>query len=133
MLDGHRFKGYLPGGASGGILPASMANLPLDFGQLEKHGCFVGSHAVVILSDKDDMKAVALNLMRFFEDESCGQCTPCRNGTEKAVALMSSGQWDPSLLGDLAQAMADASICGLGQAAPNPLRSVFKFFPEDLK
>jgi NADH:ubiquinone oxidoreductase subunit F (NADH-binding) len=133
MLDGHRFKGYLPGGASGGILPASMANLPLDFGQLEKHGCFVGSHAVVILSDKDDMKAVALNLMRFFEDESCGQCTPCRNGTEKAVALMSSGQWDPALLGDLAQVMADASICGLGQAAPNPLRSVFKFFPEDLK
>ncbi|HEX4892790.1 MAG TPA: NAD(P)H-dependent oxidoreductase subunit E [Hyphomicrobiaceae bacterium] len=133
MLDGHRFKGYLPGGASGGILPASMANLPLDFGQLEKHGCFVGSHAVVILSDKDDMKAVALNLMRFFEDESCGQCTPCRNGTEKAVALMSSGNWDPALLGDLAQVMADASICGLGQAAPNPLRSVFKFFPEDLK
>ena len=92
MADGHHFKGYLPGGASGGILPAYMADIPLDFGQLEKHGCFVGSHAVVILSDKDDMKAVALNLMRFFEDESCGQCTPCRNGTEKAVQLMSAEQ-----------------------------------------
>ena len=89
-----RFKGYLPGGASGGILPASMSDIPLDFGQLEKHGCFVGSHAVVILSDQDDMKAVALNLMRFFEDESCGQCTPCRNGTEKAVQLMPAGKWD---------------------------------------
>ncbi len=132
MADGHTFKGYLPGGASGGILPASMANIPLDFGQLEKHGSFVGSHAVVILSDKDDMKAVALNLMKFFEDESCGQCTPCRNGTEKAVALMASGKWDKALLGDLAQVMADASICGLGQAAPNPIRSVIKYFPEDV-
>jgi formate dehydrogenase beta subunit len=132
MADGHSFKGYLPGGASGGILPASMANIPLDFGQLEKHGCFVGSHAVVILSDKDDMKAVALNLMRFFEDESCGQCTPCRNGTEKAVKLMSAKTWDQPLLGDLAQVMRDASICGLGQAASNPLTSVIKFFPEDL-
>ena len=132
MLDGHRLKGYLPGGASGGILPASMADLPLDFGQLEKHGCFVGSHAVVILSDQDDMKAVALNLMRFFEDESCGQCTPCRNGTEKAVALMAAGNWDPALLADLAQVMGDASICGLGQAAPNPVRCVIKYFPEDL-
>lgn len=132
MLDGHKFKGYLPGGASGGILPASMANLPLDFGQLEKHGCFVGSHAVVILSDQDDMKAVALNLMKFFEDESCGQCTPCRNGTEKAVALMSRPKWDQALLADLAQVMADASICGLGQAAPNPLKCVVKYFPEDL-
>jgi NADH:ubiquinone oxidoreductase subunit F (NADH-binding)/NADH:ubiquinone oxidoreductase subunit E len=133
MAEGHSFKGYLPGGASGGILPAYMANIPLDFGQLEKHGCFVGSHAVVILSDKDDTKDVALNLMRFFEDESCGQCTPCRNGTEKAVQLMSSGNWRPELLGDLAQVMADASICGLGQAAPNPVRSVFKYFPEDLR
>jgi formate dehydrogenase len=131
--DGHHFKGYLPGGASGGILPAYMADIPLDFGQLEKHGAFVGSHAVVILSDKDDMKAVALNLMRFFEDESCGQCTPCRNGTEKAVQLMSAGIWDPDLLEDLSQVMADASICGLGQAAPNPVRSVFKYFPEDLR
>jgi formate dehydrogenase beta subunit len=133
MAEGHSFKGYLPGGASGGILPAYMADIPLDFGQLEKHGAFVGSHAVVILSDKDDMKAVALNLMRFFEDESCGQCTPCRNGTEKAVKLMSSGAWDAELLGDLAQVMNDASICGLGQAAPNPLRSVLKYFPEDLR
>jgi formate dehydrogenase beta subunit len=133
MVEGHAFKGYLPGGASGGILPAYMADIPLDFGQLEKHGSFVGSHAVVILSDKDNMKDVALNLMRFFEDESCGQCTPCRNGTEKAVQLMSAGDWNPQLLEDLSQVMADASICGLGQAAPNPLRSVFKYFPEDLR
>jgi formate dehydrogenase beta subunit len=133
MADGHTFKGYLPGGASGGILPKAMANIPLDFGQLEKHGAFVGSHAVVILSDQDDMKAVALNLMKFFEDESCGQCTPCRNGTEKAVTLMSQNKWDQELLSDLAQVMADASICGLGQAAPNPLKSVLKYFPEDLR
>jgi formate dehydrogenase beta subunit len=133
MKKGHTFKGYLPGGASGGILPASMADLPLDFGQLEKHGCFVGSHAVVILSDQDDMKSVALNLMRFFEDESCGQCTPCRNGTEKAVALMSEPDWDKDLLDDLAQVMRDASICGLGQAASNPVSSLIKFFPDDLK
>ncbi len=133
MADGHHFKGYLPGGASGGILPAHMSDIPLDFGQLEKHGCFVGSHAVVILSHQDDMKAVALNLMRFFEDESCGQCTPCRVGTEKAAKLMLSDVWDADLLTELAQVMADASICGLGQAAPNPLRSVFRFFPEDLR
>jgi formate dehydrogenase beta subunit len=132
MLPGHSLKGYLPGGASGGILPTSMANLPLDFGQLEKYGCFVGSHAVVILSDKDNMRDVALNLMRFFEDESCGQCTPCRNGTEKAVQLMKAARWDQPLLEDLAQVMGDASICGLGQAAPNPLRSVIKYFPGDL-
>ena len=110
-----------------------MGDIPLDFGQLEKHGCFVGSHAVVILSDKDDMKDVARNLMRFFEDESCGQCTPCRAGTEKAVKLMSSDKWDKPLLDDLSQVMRDASICGLGQAASNPLASVIKFFPEDLK
>ena len=133
MLDGHHFKGYLPGGASGGILPAHMADIPLDFGRLEQHGCFVGSHAVVILSHKDDMKAVALNLMRFFEDESCGQCTPCRTGTEKAAKLMQSQRWDADLLADLAQVMGDASICGLGQAAPNPLKCVFKYFPEDLR
>ena len=133
MLDGHTFKGYLPGGASGGILPESMADLPLEFGALEAHGCFVGSHAVVILSDKDDMKVVALNLMKFFEDESCGQCTPCRNGTEKAVHLMSNGSWDPDMLEDLAEVMREASICGLGQAAPNPLASVLKFFPEDVR
>jgi NADH:ubiquinone oxidoreductase subunit F (NADH-binding)/NADH:ubiquinone oxidoreductase subunit E len=132
MAQGHRFKAYLPGGASGGILPASMADLPLDFGTLESHGCFVGSHAVVILSEHDDMKAVALNLMRFFEDESCGQCTPCRVGTEKAAKLMANGPWDKSLLEELAATMRDASICGLGQAAPNPLLCVLKYFPDDL-
>jgi len=133
MADGHTFKAYLPGGASGGILPASMADLPLDFGTLEPYGCFVGSHAVVILSDHDDMKAVALNLMKFFEDESCGQCTPCRAGTEKAVKLMAAGPWNEALLGELATAMRDASICGLGQAAPNPLVSVLKYFPDELR
>jgi NADH:ubiquinone oxidoreductase subunit F (NADH-binding)/NADH:ubiquinone oxidoreductase subunit E len=132
MIDGEVFKGYLPGGASGGILPASMADEPLDFGTLEKHGCFVGSHAVVILSEKDDMKAVALNLMRFFEDESCGQCTPCRVGSEKAAKLMEQGPWDAALLTELADLMRDASICGLGQAAPNPLLCVLKFFPGEL-
>jgi formate dehydrogenase len=133
MAEGHTFKAYLPGGPSGGILPASMADIPLDFGTLEKYGSFVGSHAVVILSDKDDMKAVALNLLKFFEDESCGQCTPCRVGTEKAVKLMQRGQWDIGLLTELAALMRDASICGLGQAAPNPLMSVLKYFPDDLK
>jgi formate dehydrogenase len=132
MADGHVFKAYLPGGASGGILPASMADLPLDFGTLEKYGCFVGSHAVVILSDKDDMKAVALNLMKFFEDESCGQCTPCRVGTEKAAKLMERGPWNPELLIELSTLMRDASICGLGQAAPNPLLCVLKYFPDEL-
>jgi formate dehydrogenase len=132
MQDGHRFKAYLPGGASGGILPASLADLPLEFGQLEKHGCFVGSHAVVILSDQDDMKAVALNLMRFFEDESCGQCTPCRAGTEKAVALMDRPRWDAALLEELSTVMRDASICGLGQAAANPMLSVLKHFRNEV-
>jgi formate dehydrogenase beta subunit len=133
MAEGHTLKGYLPGGASGGILPASLADIPLDFGTIEPHGGFVGSHAVVILSDKDDMKAVALNLMRFFEDESCGQCTPCRVGTEKAAKLMAQAPWDEVLLTELSSLMRDASICGLGQAAPNPLTSVFKYFREDLK
>jgi formate dehydrogenase beta subunit len=132
MADGHRFKAYLPGGASGGILPASMADIPLDFGTLEKYGCFVGSHAVVILSDRDDMKAVALNLMKFFEDESCGQCTPCRVGTEKAAQLMAEGPWNAALLDELSVLMRDASICGLGQAAPNPLLCVIKYFPDEL-
>jgi formate dehydrogenase beta subunit len=132
MADGHAFKAYLPGGASGGILPASMADLPLDFGTLEPYGCFVGSHAVVILSEHDDMKAVALNLMRFFEDESCGQCTPCRVGTEKAAELMAHGPWNQSLLEELTATMRDASICGLGQAAPNPLLCVLKYFPDEL-
>ncbi len=132
MVEGEMFKAYLPGGASGGILPASMADEPLDFGTLEKFGCFVGSHAVVILSEKDDMKAVALNLMRFFEDESCGQCTPCRVGSEKAAKLMERGPWDPALLTELSTLMRDASICGLGQAAPNPLLCVLKYFPDEL-
>ena len=128
MADGHALLGYLPGGASGGILPASLADLPLDFGTLEPYGCFIGSAAVVVLSDRDDPRAVARNLMRFFEDESCGQCTPCRCGTEKAVALMSKKTWDEPLLQELSAAMRDASICGLGQAAPNPLLSVLKYF-----
>jgi formate dehydrogenase beta subunit len=132
MAQGHAFKAYLPGGASGGILPASMADLPLDFGTLEPYGCFVGSHAVVILSDRDDVKAVALNLMKFFEDESCGQCTPCRVGTEKAVKLMAAGPWNDALLTELSAAMRDASICGLGQAASNPLLCVLKYFPDEL-
>jgi formate dehydrogenase beta subunit len=132
MQDSHIFKAYLPGGPSGGILPASMADIPLDFGTLEQYGCFVGSHAVVILSDKDDIKAAALNLMKFFEDESCGQCTPCRAGTEKAAKLMAKGPWDVKLLEELSTAMRDASICGLGQAAPNPLLCVLKYFPGEL-
>ena len=132
MAEGHAFKAYLPGGASGGILPAAMADLPLDFGTLEPHGCFVGSHGVVVLSEHDDTKAVALNLMRFFADESCGQCTPCRVGTEKAAQLIAQEQWDEALLTELSQAMRDASICGLGQAAPNPILCVLRYFPEDL-
>jgi formate dehydrogenase len=132
MADGHVFKGYLPGGASGGILPASLADIPLDFGTLEPEGCFTGSGAVVVLSDKDNMRAVALNLLRFFEDESCGQCTPCRAGTEKAVKLMTTSHWDEMLLQELTQVMADASICGLGQAAMNPVKQVLKHFREDL-
>ena len=130
MADGHDFYAYLPGGASGGILPATMADIPLDFGTLEKYGCFIGSAAVVIFSQADDIQAVALNLMRFFEDESCGQCTPCRSGTQKARMLMETGTWNTTLLGDLGQVMRDASICGLGQAASNPITTVIKYFPE---
>ena len=134
MTQGHVFKGYLPGGASGGILPASKADIPLDFGgALAEEGCFVGSHAVVVLSDQDNMWDAALNLMKFFAHESCGQCTPCRNGTEKAVAMMGAAKPDTALLGELATTMADASICGLGQAASNPLISAMTHFPEDLK
>ena len=131
MADGHKFHAYLPGGASGGILPASMDNIPLDFGTLEKYGCFIGSAAVVIMSDKDDVKGAALNLMRFFEDESCGQCTPCRVGTQKAATLMENKVWNRDLLDELSHAMRDASICGLGQAASNPLTTVIKYFPEE--
>jgi formate dehydrogenase len=133
MAPGHAFKGYLPGGASGGILPAAKADIPLDFGTLEAEGCFTGSGAVVVLSDHDDMKAVALNLLRFFEDESCGQCTPCRAGTEKAVRLMTAPNWDEDLLRELTRVMSDASICGLGQAAMNPVTQVLKHFREDLR
>jgi formate dehydrogenase len=132
MADGHTFKAYLPGGASGGILPASMADIPLDFDTLEEHGGFIGSAAVVVLSDKDSIRDAALNLMRFFEDESCGQCTPCRVGTEKAVKLMSAPAWDEELLVELSAAMVSASICGLGQAAPNPLLCLLKYFPEEM-
>src|SRR5438477_338778 len=131
MADGHTFHAYLPGGASGGILPASMDNIPLDFGTLEKYGCFIGSAAVVILSEQDSVKGAALNLMKFFEDESCGQCTPCRVGTQKAAILMEKPVWNRELLDQLSQAMRDASICGLGQAASNPLTSVIKYFPEE--
>ena len=131
MADGHTFHAYLPGGASGGILPASMSDIPLDFGTLEKYGCFIGSAAVVILSQADSVKEAALNLMKFFEDESCGQCTPCRSGTEKAALLMQRPVWNKELLDQLSQAMRDASICGLGQAASNPLTSVIKYFPDE--
>jgi formate dehydrogenase len=131
MADGHTLRAYLPGGASGGILPASMDDIPLDFGTLEKYGCFIGSAAVIILSQQDDIRAAALNLMRFFEDESCGQCTPCRSGTQKAVILMQKDVWDRDLLEELSQVMSDASICGLGQAASNPLITAIRFFPEE--
>jgi formate dehydrogenase len=132
MLPGHSFKAYVPGGPSSGILPASMGDIPLDFGTLEPHGSFIGSAAVVILSNKDSIKDAALNLMRFFMDESCGQCTPCRVGTEKAVKLMAARGWDEKLLNELSVAMRDASICGLGQAAPNSMTSVMKHFPADV-
>jgi formate dehydrogenase len=132
MQEGHRFYGYLPGGASGGILPAAMGDVPLDFDTLQPHGCFIGSAAVVILSHRDTAAAAARNLMRFFKEESCGQCTPCRVGTAKALALMESTKWNQPLLNELSQAMMDASICGLGQAAPNPALSVMKFFPQEV-
>ncbi len=132
MAEGHRFLGYLPGGASGGILPASLADLPLDIGALDAQGCFVGSGALVVLSDQDDLADAARNLLRFFRDETCGQCTPCRVGTAKAARLLEAPEWDRALLGELAQAMADGSICGLGQAAMNPVRSLLRFFPEQV-
>jgi formate dehydrogenase len=133
MLDGHKLYAYLPGGASGGILPASKADIPLDFDTLQPHGCFIGSAAIVVLSDQDKASKAALNLMKFFHDESCGKCTPCRVGTGKAVALMQQPKWNQSLLGELSQAMMDASICGLGQAAPNPALSVMKYFPDEIE
>ena len=131
MLEDHEFYGYFPGGASGGILPASLGDEALDFDTLQPHGCFIGSAAVIILSDQDSAREAALNAMRFFEHESCGQCTPCRVGTAKAVTLMKMDTWDTALLEDLARTMEDASICGLGQAAPNPLRCAIKYFPQE--
>jgi formate dehydrogenase beta subunit len=132
MLDGHTFYGYLPGGASGGILPAAMGDIPLDFDTLQPYGCFIGSAAVVILSDQDTAVEAARNTMRFFKDESCGQCTPCRAGTAKALAIIEQPRWDTALLAELSQVMRDASICGLGQAAPNPFDCVIKYFPQEL-
>ncbi|MBC8220932.1 MAG: NAD(P)H-dependent oxidoreductase subunit E [Proteobacteria bacterium] len=132
MLTGHSFYGYFPGGASGGMLPASLGDLPLDFDTLQEHGCFIGSAAVIVFSDHDKARELALNSMRFFAHESCGQCTPCRVGTVKAIPLMEQKYWNKSLLEELSQTMEDASICGLGQAAPNPLRSVIKYFPKEV-
>ncbi|KHQ55391.1 NAD(P)H-dependent oxidoreductase subunit E [Mameliella alba] len=132
MLDGHSFKAYQPGGPSSGLLPASLNDVPLDFDTLQPHGSFIGSAAVVVLSDQDSARDAALNMLRFFEDESCGQCTPCRAGCEKAVKLMQAGRWDQGLLEELSQTMVDASICGLGQAAPNPIRLTIKHFPDEV-
>ena len=133
MADGHQFYAYLPGGASGGILPAHLGDIPLDFDTLQPYGCFIGSAAVMVLSDQDTAVGAARNLMRFFHHESCGQCTPCRNGTAKASALIEQPKWDLELLADLSQVMRDASICGLGQAAPNPVDCVVKYFPQELE
>jgi formate dehydrogenase len=133
MQDGHELYAYLPGGASGGILPASLADVPLDFDTLQPHGCFIGSAAVIVLSQHDRARDAALNLMRFFAEESCGQCTPCRVGTDKAATLMARERWDTALLAELSQAMADASICGLGQAAPNPIACVVRYFAHELE
>jgi formate dehydrogenase len=132
MADGHDFYAYLPGGASGGILPASMNGIPLDFDTLQPYGCFIGSAAVIILGQHDRARDAALNMMKFFEHESCGQCTPCRVGTAKAARLMQAERWDNKTLADLGQVMLDASICGLGQAAPNPMLSVQKYFPQEI-
>jgi formate dehydrogenase len=132
MQEGHEFYAYLPGGASGGILPASLSDIPLDFDTLQAHGCFIGSAAVIVLGHQDSARNAALNMMKFFAHESCGQCTPCRVGTEKAAQLMQAPVWDNATLEDLNQVMADASICGLGQAAPNPVRCVQKYFPQEV-
>jgi formate dehydrogenase len=132
MLEGQKLYGYLPGGASGGVLPASMADIPLDFDTLNQYGCFIGSAAIVIFSDRDRAAAAARNLTKFFSEESCGQCTPCRVGTAKTLKLIEKKKWDQPLLKELSQAMMDASICGLGQAAPNPVLSVMKYFPQEI-
>ena len=132
MAPGHQFKGYLPGGPSGGILPAHMDNIPLDFGTLEEYGCLIGSAAIVVLSNQDKIRDVTLNLLRFFEDESCGQCTPCRVGTEKTAQLLEQDTWDVERLNQLKQVMCDASICGLGQAASNPVSTALKYFNDEI-
>ncbi len=132
MAEGHEFKAYQPGGPSSGLLPAAMNDVPLDFDTLQPHDTFIGSAAVVVLSDRDSARDAALNMLRFFESESCGQCTPCRSGCEKAVKLMQADKWDRDLLGDLCDVMADASICGLGQAAPNPIRLTMKHFADEV-
>ena len=132
MQEGHEFYAYFPGGASGGVLPATMGDIPLDFDTLNEYGCFIGSAAIIVLSDQDRIRDAALNAMRFFSHESCGKCTPCRVGTAKAVTLMQKNNWNLDLMNDLSQTMADASICGLGQAAPNPLQCVIKYFPHEL-
>jgi formate dehydrogenase beta subunit len=132
MQDGHELYAYLPGGASGGILPASLDHLPLDFDKLQPYGSFIGSAAIIVLSQADSARDAAINMMKFFQHESCGQCTPCRVGTGKAVNLMQEAEWDLGLARELSQVMVDASICGLGQAAPNPMLSVIKHFPQEL-
>jgi len=132
MAQGHVFKAYQPGGPSSGLLPASMHDIPLDFDTLQPHGSFIGSAAVVVLSNHDRARDAALNMLRFFEDESCGQCTPCRVGCSKAVQLMQEDRWDQGLLEELSAAMVDASICGLGQAAPNPIRMTIKHFADEI-
>jgi len=132
MAEGHSSKAYLPCGPSAGLLPASVSDVPMDFDALQPLGTFIGSTAAVVLSDKDSVRDAALNMLRFFEDESCGQCTPCRVGCEKAVKLMQAETWDQGLLEELCQAMGDASICGLGQAAPNPIRLAIEHFPDEI-
>jgi formate dehydrogenase len=132
MADGHEFKAYQPGGPSSGLLPAALDQVPLDFDMLQPYGSFIGSAAIVVLSDHDSAAAAALNMLRFFESESCGQCTPCRVGCGKALALMKEDKWDGALLEELCQVMEDASICGLGQAAPNAIRHVIKHFPNEV-
>ena len=131
MLDGHEFRAYFPGGASGGILPASLGNIPLDFDTLQEYGCFIGSAAIIVLSQQDSVVRSAQNALNFFAAESCGQCTPCRVGTHKAALMMQQESWDFALLSELSQTMIDASICGLGQAAPNPLLCLMRYFPAD--
>ena len=133
MLKGHIFKAYQPGGASSGILPASLNDVPLDFDTLNDFDTFIGSAAVVVISDQDDIKNVALNMIKFFKSESCGQCTPCRVGCEKAEIIMDKKKWDINLLEDLCEVMKSSSICGLGQAAVNPILSSIKYFPEEIK